>query len=50
MFNTIRPEQAPKSLSLRKSYRELDVLQALREMFFDKCYICETKEPLLINV
>lgn len=50
MFNTIRPKQAPASLAQHKSWTGTDVIFALREMFFDKCYICETKDPLSLNV
>ena len=50
MFNTVRPTQAPSSLSDHQSYREPDVIQALSDMFFDKCYICETKNPWSLNV
>jgi uncharacterized protein (TIGR02646 family) len=50
VFNTIRTPQAPASLSQMKSWSEADVVQELRIMFHDKCYICETSEPLSLNV
>lgn len=51
MFNVKRnstPE--PPSLSQNKSYNGDDVLKALSEIFYDKCYICERKRPDDINV
>lgn len=50
MFKVIRNEDAPASLANRRSYREQDVLDALSRVFHKKCYICETKEPIDINV
>jgi hypothetical protein len=50
MFNVERPELAPPSLGEKKSWTGSDVLHALRETFYDKCYICETKDPLSLNV
>lgn len=50
MFNTIRTREAPSSLSRRQKYNSKDVLDELCKVFFKKCYICETKEPLDINV
>ncbi len=50
MFNVIRSEQAPASLAQQSSWTETDVIQALRRDFEDKCYICETKDPLSLNV
>ncbi|KTC30349.1 hypothetical protein AO239_09895 [Pseudomonas sp. ICMP 19500] len=50
MFNVERPNLIPPSLLERKSWTGHDVLQSLREIFYDKCYICETKEPLSLNV
>lgn len=50
MFNVIRSEQPPASLAEKKSWRSADVIDALRHDFADKCYICETKAPLSLNV
>ena len=50
MFKVIRNENAPASLANRRSYSEQDVLDALSRVFHKKCYICETKEPIDINV
>jgi len=50
MFNVTRPADAPESLAARRSYSEEDVLNKLREIFYDKCYLCEIKDPTSINV
>lgn len=50
MFKVIRNEAAPASLASRRSYCEQDVFDALSRVFHKKCYICETKEPIDINV
>ena len=50
MFNVTRSPDAPESLAERKSYAGEDVLNKLREMFYDKCYLCEIKDPTSINV
>jgi len=50
MFNVVRPLTAPLSLSAQKSYSEKDVTTLLDKVFHSKCYICETKEPLTLNV
>jgi hypothetical protein len=50
MFNVIRSEHPPASLAEKKSWTEADVIEALRHDFSDKCYICETKDPLSLNV
>ncbi|NCE92259.1 HNH endonuclease [Pseudomonas sp. L13] len=50
MFNAIRISQPPKSLAAKQKYDGDDVYSALCKIFFDKCYICETKEPHDINV
>lgn len=50
MFNVTRPADAPESLAERRSYSEEDVLNKLREIFYDKCYLCEIKDPTSINV
>lgn len=41
MFNVQRTMPAPPSLALQTSYKGKDVIDALRAMFFDKCYLCE---------
>lgn len=48
-------ESAPQSLALEKAkgtdnYRGSDVLKALSEDFKNKCYLCETKCPVSINI
>jgi hypothetical protein len=50
MFNVIRRPIAPPSLANKTTYSGQDVVKALREDFFDKCYICETKDPISLNV
>lgn len=50
MFNAERPKLAPPSLGSKKSWNGSDVLESLRKAFYDKCYICETKDPLSLNV
>lgn len=50
MFNVVRPTTVPASLSAKQSYREKDVIELLDKAFHSKCYICETKEPLALNV
>ncbi len=50
MFNTTRPPEIPPSLNSKQKYDGEDVYSKLSEIFFDKCYICETKEPHDINV
>lgn len=50
MFNVVRSEESPESLQTRRKYDGQDVYDALEEMFFGKCYLCETKEPHDINV
>lgn len=49
MFNVIRRATAPGSLS-SKTWRGADVAEALRADFLDKCYLCESREPLSFNV
>ncbi|HCT7985339.1 TPA: HNH endonuclease [Serratia liquefaciens] len=41
MFNVTRFYPAPNSLALQRSYKERDVIEALRSIFHDKCYMCE---------
>lgn len=50
MFNVVRPTTVPVSLSKKQSYSEKDVIESLEKAFHSKCYICETKEPLALNV
>lgn len=50
MFNVLRSYPAPDSLTRSVSYSEQDVLDELKKIFHDKCYICEAKNPLSINV
>ena len=50
MFNVLRTYPAPQSLAAKKAYDSEDVHKALQDCFFGKCYICETKEPLDINI
>ncbi|EIX9775491.1 MULTISPECIES: hypothetical protein [Klebsiella pneumoniae complex] len=41
MFNVVRPLQVPPSLALQRTYKSEDVIDALRVMFHNKCYLCE---------
>lgn len=50
MFNVIRNEPIPTSLAGKRKYDSEDVWKALSKVFHKKCYICETCEPLDINV
>lgn len=50
MFNVVRPVEIPASLLNKTSYSDQDVVKALEKAFHKKCYLCETKEPLDINV
>ncbi|WP_072929449.1 HNH endonuclease [Nissabacter archeti] len=50
MFKVERSYPAPESLARRTKYDSEDVHLALQECFYRKCYICETKDPLDINV
>lgn len=50
MFNVIRPKDSPPSLNNKVRYDGQDVYDKLKEIFHDKCYICETKSPQDINV
>ncbi|QXH87754.1 hypothetical protein HU773_019065 [Pseudomonas shahriarae] len=49
MFNVTRSETAPITLALM-SWRGKDIAEALRKDFLNKCYLCETKDPLSFNV
>lgn len=50
MFNVLRTYPEPQSLAAKKTYDSEDVHEALQDCFFGKCYICETKDPLDINI
>jgi hypothetical protein len=50
MFNAVRTSEVPASLAAKQKYDGNDVYMELCSIFFDKCYICETKEPHDINV
>lgn len=50
MFNVERTYPEPASLAAQNSYSSDDVLDALKNIFFDKCYLCEAKNPLAINI
>lgn len=50
MFKVTRTFPAPDSLGDKKDYKSSDVLTSLKKCFYDKCYLCETKEPHDINV
>jgi uncharacterized protein (TIGR02646 family) len=50
MFKVTRSFPPPESLAARRSYAGDDVLEALNRDFLGKCYICETQEPLSLNV
>lgn len=41
MFSVTRSYPAPSSLALQQSYKDHDVIEALRIIFHDKCYLCE---------
>jgi len=50
MFNVDRPHEIPASLLTGSKYDGKDVYDKLKEIFYDKCYICETKKPQDINI
>ncbi|MEE4222145.1 HNH endonuclease [Pseudomonas viridiflava] len=50
MFKVRRSLPAPLSLAAGRSYSEPDVVKSLSQDFFDKCYICETKDPISLNI
>lgn len=43
MFKVERPNEAP--VGLAKDYKSEDVVLKLRDIFYSKCYLCETKRP-----
>ena len=50
MFRVTRTRPAPASLASRKSYSEEDVLVELRKIFYEKCYLCESRSLVHLNV
>ncbi|MDK2595407.1 HNH endonuclease [Pseudoalteromonas obscura] len=50
MFNVKKSDKIPPSLAEKKSWSGEDVWDALVEDFHGKCYLCEEKNPLDINV
>jgi hypothetical protein len=55
MINLHKSENPPKCLSEEKKkangdYKCGEVLKRLKEDFYNKCYLCEEKEPSTINV
>lgn len=50
-----KTQPAPKSLAVEKDkksgvYNQEDVLELLQNDFENKCYICEQKAPISINI
>lgn len=50
MFRVERSYPAPSSLERKSKYDGADVHEALQLCFFGKCYICENKNPMDINI
>ena len=56
MVNYTKSQPPPASLAIEKAkgksgkYNEADVLERLEADFYNKCYICEQKAPIAINV
>lgn len=50
MISVNKRKEAPTSLSKRMSYTGQDVIDALKEDAYSKCYICETDHPIGVNV
>ena len=46
MIDVDRPAKPPESLAAGKSYRGLDVIEALHRVFRGKCYLCESPVTL----
>ncbi|MGN5130512.1 HNH endonuclease [Aeromonas hydrophila] len=44
MFNVIRPVNGPSCLATGAVYNRPEVVDALRTMFYGKCYLCERNE------
>lgn len=55
MISITKSQPEPKELADERAkpngtYRVANVLDRLREDFYDKCYICESKNPTSVNV
>lgn len=50
MFRVIKTMPAPTSLAKKVSYDSDDVINQLAKDFYNKCYICEIKDPISLNV
>ncbi|PWC15467.1 hypothetical protein DDT52_19985 [Brenneria roseae subsp. roseae] len=50
MFHVIKTMPAPASLEKEGSYSSKDVIEQLARDFHNKCYICEIKDPISLNV
>lgn len=50
MFKVTRTYPAPASLASRKSYSEEDVLVELKKIFYEKCYLCESRSLIHLNI
>ncbi|ADY82781.1 hypothetical protein BDGL_002195 [Acinetobacter pittii PHEA-2] len=51
MFSVTRPTTFPKSLTKStKDYRAADVVEALQDIFFSKCYLCERQGFPDVNI
>jgi uncharacterized protein (TIGR02646 family) len=50
MFRVIKTLPAPTSLEKKGSYSGKDVIEQLAKDFYNKCYICEIKDPISLNV
>lgn len=50
MFRVIKTTPAPVSLAKRGSCTDKDVIDQLAKDFHNKCYICELKDPISLNV
>lgn len=50
MFPVHKSADVPASLAANTSYSSKDVIDALSRDFYNKCYICEVKDPISLNV
>lgn len=50
MFHVLKKMPAPASLENKVSYSSKDVIEQLASDFHNKCYICEIKDPISLNV
>lgn len=50
MFHVLKTMPAPASLENKVSYSSKDVIEQLASDFHNKCYICEIKDPISLNV